>query len=198
MKKITILFQFGNRKYIEDICRKFLNESIVSNLSEAYICEWKELDCTNISIGKGFNQLVNSVETEYVLWTPDDFAFFPNGTWIDKALKILYNRKDIGIIDLRKENDGETPWMVDKREFIEDQSFFLCRRWADRRFNLTPFIARTEDIKKILPLNEQDETGNIAEAEGYIRWPQGLKLARLDIPFKGVCFHMGWNRSRYN
>jgi hypothetical protein len=191
MKNITILFQYGNREYIERICRKFLEESFVGSY------DWLQADCTDLTIGEGFNLLVSQVKTEYLLWTPDDFAFFPNGNWMEQSINILENRPDIGIIDLRKENDGETPWMVDKREFIEDQSFFLCSRWADRRFNLTPFMARTEDIKKILPLNEQDETGNIAEADGYNKWDKNLLMARLDIPFKGVCFHMGWNRSRY-
>ena len=192
MKKITILFQYGGRNYIESICSRFLKESLGD-----YPYNWLQWNCTNLTIGRGFNELVNRATTEYLLWTPDDFAFFPNGNWIEQAIDILENRPDIGIIDLRKEQDGETPWMIDKRDYIGDQSFFICRRWADRRFNLTPFIARTEDIKKILPLNEQDTTGNIAEADGYNRWDKNLLMARLDIPFKGVCFHMGWNRSRY-
>jgi hypothetical protein len=191
MKQLTIAFQYGNRDYIEQICRKFLNESLTGSY------EWIQENCTDITIGKGFNKLVDRVKTEYVLWTPDDFAFFPNGNWVNQSINILKDRPDIGIIDLRKEQDGETPWMVDKRDYIGDQSFLICRRWADRRFNLTPFIARTKDIKKILPLNEQDTTGNIAEADGYNKWNSKLLMARLDIPFKGVCFHMGWNRSRY-
>lgn len=196
MKELSILFQHGGRKKLADICKNFLNESLAYS---AYFskCEEHKLDCTNITIGKGFNLMVNNCKTEYLLWTPDDFAFFPNENWVEQAINILKNRPDIGIIDLRKEQDGETPWMIDKRDFIGNQSFFICQRWADRKFNLTPFIARTEDIKKILPLNEEDTTGNIAEADGYNRWPKDLKMARLDIPYKGVCFHLGWNRSRY-
>lgn len=190
--ELTICFQYGGRKYIEDICRKFLIESLFENNPE-----WKEVECTDLTIGQGFNKLIESVDTEYVLWTPDDFAFFPNRNWVTQSINILKNRPDVGIIDLRKENDGETPWMVDKREFIGSQSFFLCRRWADRRFNLTPFIMRTKDIKELCPLIDTDTTGNITEADGYNRWNKNLSIARLDIPFKGVCFHLGWNRSRY-
>ena len=192
MKKLTIIFQFGGRKYLEEIARDFLKES----LGEFTDYEWIELDCTNLTIGKGFNQLVSQVKTDFVLYAQDDFGFFPNGNWVEKAINILENRKDIGIIDLRKENDGETPWMVSKRDYIGDQSFFVCQRWADRKFNLTPFMMRTEDLRNIIPLNKDDTTGNIAEADGYNKFPN-LKLARLDITYLGVCFHLGWMRSRY-
>jgi hypothetical protein len=191
--ELTIIYQYGGRKNLEGITRNFNRE--VMPIRYNFI----DLDCTNISIGKGFNDLVSQVKTEYVLWAPDDFMFFPNGDWIQKAINILKYREDVGIIDLRKEKDGESPWMIDSRQFLGDESFFICQRWADRSFNLTPFIMRTSDLKKICPLDENDNTGNIAESVGQDNFRKllGTKMARLDIPFLGVCFHIGWNRSRY-
>lgn len=191
--KLTIVSQLGKRNKLSWIFNRFLDESL-GNFKDF---KKKYRDCSNETIGYGFNRLIEDINSEYVLWTPDDFGFFPNGNWVEQAINILENRKDIGIIDLRKENDGETPWMIDKRDFIGNQSFFIVQRWADRRFNLTPFMMRTDDLKKLIPLNEDDKTGNIAEADGYNNWDKKLLMARLDIPYKGVCFHLGWNRSRY-
>ena len=192
--RLTIVFQFGGRKYLERISRDFLKESL--GAFKDY--EWVELDCSGMSIGEGFNRLASQVKTEYVLYAQDDFGFFPNGDWVEKAIKILENRKDIGIIDLRKERDNETPWAIDSREWIDDMSFFTIYSWENRRFNLTPFIMRTEDLKKIVPLDESQTRKNGAEYSGIENYRAfvNLKLARLDILYMGVCFHLGWNRSR--
>lgn len=190
--ELTILFQYGGRPYIEEFARDILDESTGDGI------EAVDLNCSDKTIGQGFNELVSSCKTKYMLWTPDDFGFFPNGDWVNMAIKILENRPDVGLIDLRKERDGESPWAIDGREWIGDMSLFIIHCWDDRVFNLTPFIARTEDIKKILPLDEQDKTGNVAEASGIDKFRNlGLKRARLDIPHMGVCFHLGWGRSRY-
>jgi len=192
-RDLTIIYQHGGREYIDAVCREFLFDSLYP-----YQCDYIYNDCTNTTIGKGFNELVNQVKTKYVIWTPDDFVFFPNGDWVNKAINILKNRPDVGFIDLRKEKDSESPWSIDSREFIGNQSFFITHSWDNRGFNLTPFMMRTEDLKKILPLDENDTTGNIAEASGQQRFKTlGLKTVRLDIPFYGVCFHLGWGRSRY-
>jgi len=193
MSKLTILFQFGGRRYLEQICRDFLKESL-----EDYLYEWIELDCSGLTLAQGFNRLVEMVKTDYVIWTPDDFGFFPNGSWAEKAVKILEERKDVGIIDLRKERDNETPWAIDRREKIGNMSFYIIRSCADRRFNLTPFMMRSKDLKKIVPLDESETRKNGAEYSGIQNYRErvNLDLARLDIPYKGVCFHLGWNRSR--
>jgi hypothetical protein len=162
---ITVAFQFGGRPHLEKISRDFLSETLKGN-----DITWEELDCTNKTIGKGFNELIEKVKTKYVLWTPDDFAFFSNGDWIGKSIRILENRPDIGFIDLRKERDGESPWSIDSREFIGNQSFYITHSWDNRGFNLTPFIMKTEDLKKLLPLDESDTTGNVAESSGYERY----------------------------
>lgn len=189
--KLDILFQYGGRKYIEQIARHFLAESLT--------CEnvWHELDCSRKSIGEGFNELARMAKNDYVLWTPDDFGFFPNGDWADMAMDILDKRQDIGIIDLRKERDNETPWSIDHRAFIGDQSFFIVKRWEDRGFNLTPFIMRRQDLLRIIPLDESGRRKNGAEWSGIENFKQlNLQLARLDVPYLGVCFHLGWNRSK--
>jgi len=191
--KLTIIFQFGKRKYLERIARDFLKESLGD-----YPYEWIELDCSGLTLAQGFNRLVEQVKTEYVLYAQDDFGFFPNGNWVEKAIKILENRKDVGIIDLRKERDNETPWAIDKHEKIGNMSFYIIRSCADRRFNLTPFMMKTKDLKKIMPLDESETRKNGAEYSGIQNYRErvNLDLARLDIPYKGVCFHLGWNRSR--
>ena len=187
MERLTIVFQYGGRPYLEQIARDFLKESLT--------CEYEfiDLDCSDKTIGRGFNELIGQVKTEFVLWLPDDFGFFPNGDWAEKGMKVLENQ-DIALIDLRKEKDNERPWMMAGRE----DGYFIVKNWDDRIFNLTPFMARTETIRKIIPIDEADTTGNIAEASGYEKFRRlDLKVARLDIPYLGVCFHLGWGRSCY-
>ena len=188
MNKLTVLFQYGGRKYLEKICRDFLKESLGD-----YPYEFIDLDCSNLTIGAGFNRLIEQVKTEYLIWTPDDFAFFPNGRWAEKAIKILEKRKDIGIIDLRKERDNEVPWGIIEK----NQDYLIIKRIGNRVFNLTPFMARTKDIKKIIPLDTSETRKNGAEYSGIMNFRRlNLKLARLNIKYLGVCFHLGWNRSR--
>lgn len=190
--KLTVLFQYGQRKYLERICRDFLKESLGN-----YPYEFIDLDCSNLTIGTGFNRLVEQVKTEYVLYTMDDFAFFPNGNWVEKAIRLLELKKDIGIITLRKERDNQSPYMIDSREIVENISYYIVKNWGDRDWHFSPFIMRTKDLKKIVPLDESDKDGNIAEMSGVENFKKlNLKDARLDIPYLGVCFHLGWNRSR--
>jgi len=190
--KLSVIFQFGQRPYLEKIARDFLKESLGD-----FPYEWIELDCSNLTIGAGFNRLAEQVKTEYVMNTLDDFGFFPNGNWAEKAIKILESRKDIGLVNLRKEKDNEGPWSLDSREWAGDVPFFTYYAWAGRGFSFNPSIMRTETLRKIIPLEEKDPHGNVAEAVGWERWKKlGLDTAKLDIPYYGVCFHLGWNRSR--
>lgn len=190
--KLTVTFQFGKRPYMEKIARDFLKESLGD-----FEYEFIDLDCSNKTIGQGFNELIGQVKTEYVLHTLDDFGFFPNGNWAEKAIRLLELRKDIGFITLRKEKDNESPWMIEEKGMVEDISYYIIHNWGDRNFSFGPFIMRTEDLKKILPVDEKDKHGNVAEDSARERFKRtGLKDARLDIPYLGSCFHLGWNRSR--
>ena len=190
--KLTVIFQFGCRPYIEKIARDFLKESLGE-----FDYEFIDLNCSNLTIGAGFNKLVEQVKTPYVLYTMDDFAFFPNGNWVEKAIGILEKKEDINIIALRKEKDNESPWMIDCREIVDDISYYRIMRWGNRCFHFSPFLMRTEDLRKIVPLDETDIHGNIAEASGIEKAQKlNFKEAKLDIPYLGVCFHLGWMRSR--
>ena len=190
--KLSVIFMYGGRPYLERICRDFLKESLGD-----YPYKFIDLDCSNLTIGAGFNRLVEQVKTEYVLYTMDDFAFFPNGNWVEKAIRLLELKKDIGIITLRKERDNQGPYMTDRRVMIENISYYIVKHWGDRDWHFSPFIMRTADLKKVVPLNEKDPHGNIAEASGVENFKKvGLLDARLDIPYLGVCFHLGWNRSK--
>jgi hypothetical protein len=121
--ELTILFQYGGRPYLEKIARNFLMESLKSSGDINLDIDSIELNCVNKTIGQGFNELIDKVRTDFVIWTPDDFGFFPNGNWIALAIKILKENPDIGIIDLRKERDNAISWKIHKK----------------RKFNLTPF-----------------------------------------------------------
>lgn len=191
-KKLTIMYMYGGRPYLDRISRDFLMES----LGDFSDYEWVELDCLNLTMGAGFNRLVEKVNTEFVLYALDDFAFFPNGNWVDQAIQILDERHDVGMIDLRKERDGERPWILIEREMAGNLFFYTFLPWDNRGFCLNPSMYRTETLKQIVPIKEDDLTGNISEADGWDKWKElGLKSARLDISYLGVCFHMGWRRS---
>jgi hypothetical protein len=48
-----------------------------------------------------------------------------------------------------------------------------------------------------VPLDESETRKNGAEYSGIQNFKKlNLKVMKLDIPYKGVCFHLGWNRSR--
>ena len=198
MKKLTIIYQFGGRPYIERITRDFIKES----LSDFIDYEWIELDCSNLTIGKGYNELIKQVKTEYVMTVLDDYAFFPtplknpNGDWVSDAITILDKRRDIGLINLRKINDNEELGKNGSIEQVENTSFMNYEPFGNRGWSFNPSIMRTEVLKQIVPLDENDISGNIAEASGWGKWYKlGLKTAKLNIPYYGVCFHLGWHRS---
>lgn len=197
-KKLTIMFQFGGRPYIERITRDFLKES----LGKFKDYKWIELDCKNLTIGAGFNRLAEKVNTPFAMNVLDDFGFFPykhgdeTGDWVNKAITILENRDDIGIINLRKEYDHKYDWKIKSHEKVKGIPFYIYKAFANRGWSFNPSIIKTEVLKKIIPLDEKDKSGNVAEAVGWENWQKlGLKVAKLDIPYKGVAFHLGWNRS---
>ena len=200
--KLSIIYQHGGRPYLESITRNFLIES----LGEFKDYEWIELDChkNNLTIGAGFNRLVEQVKTEYVMNVLDDFAFFPykhgdkSGEWVNMAITILENRDDIGIINLRKEYDHKYNWTIKSHEEVKGIPFYIYEAFANRGWSFNPLIMKTKVLKKIIPLDEEDKTGNVAEATGWENWQKlGLEVAKLDIPYKGVAFNLGWNRSCY-
>jgi len=200
MKKITIIYQFGGRPFLEAISREFLRES----LGEFKDYEWIELDCTNLNIGAGYNRLAEQVKTPFVMTVLDDFGFFPatlqdqTGNWIKDAITILEDRKDIGVIPLRKENDCVDLGKYGNKEVANGVSFYNYEPFYNRGWTINPCIMRTEVLKQIIPLDENDKTGNVAEQTGWDNWKKlRLKVAKLDVPYKGVCFHLGWNRSCY-
>ncbi len=191
--RLSVTFQYGGRPYIEKIARDFLKESLGD-----IDYEWLELDCSRLTIGAGYNRLAEQVKTDYVITVLDDFGFFPNGDWVEKGIIILKNRSNIGRIHLRKENDYKELGTLGGREEVKGVHFYIYNAWDNRGWSINPSLMRTETLKKIIPLDEKDLSGNIAEKTGWDRWKDmRLSAVKLDIPYKGVCFHLGWNRSCY-
>ena len=157
--------------------------------------EWIEADCSGLTIGQGFNKLAQQVKTEYVMYLQDDWGFFKSEGWIEKCLKILGSHRDIGFIRLRRDRDGQMDEIYEKRKFVDDNTpYYVIGTWDRRGFTLNPFVMRTEDLKKLLPLDENVKHG-LAEISGWTKYRElHLGTAKLSVAWGGVCFHLGWGR----
>jgi len=181
-KLLTILILSSNRL---DLLR-----ATISSLTETMIYPHWEMIIYNHdeSIGKGWNELIKRIRGEYVLWCQDDWYFIENWDWIERAIDILDRDKEIGIVRLRKDSDGQH----EEKEIGKVGSGYIVDCIAGG-FSMNPFIARADLFKD---LGEADETHKKGVAEISLRekYKGKYKTAKLNNFARGVCIHIGRGR----
>ena len=152
----------------------------------------------NGTIGEGWNHLIGSVRGDYVLMCQDDWYFIGGETtkknnyeWVDDAIKVLDNNKEVGIIRLRKDNDGQREEVV-----VEDRGEFSLVKCSAGGFSMNPFICRKDTLDKIGKVKLIGELKR-GIAEGELRkryYKMGYKTAKINVRSNGVCIHIGKGR----
>ena len=138
---------------------------------------------------KGWLKLVSMIRGEYVLQSEEDWLYTEQGDWVQQSIKILDINPKVGMIRLRKDDDGQTGNIVSSDI---GGGYFV----NSSGFSLNPFIMRTKDIQQLaidmanpLVYNFERELQNIF---GRSCPPGVVKLKGYHQ--KGVCIHSGWGR----
>ena len=182
MKLLTILILSSNRY---DLLGATIN-SLLNTITYPY---WEMIIYNHDeSIGKGWNQLRQRINGEYVLWCQDDWYFIEKWDWIEKAIEILDNNKEVGIVRLRKESDGQNH----EKEIKKIKNGYLVN-CIGGGFTMNPFIAKKEIMIRLGVVDERKIHGK-AELSIRERYKGKHETAKLDNPARGICIHIGRGR----
>ena len=182
-KLLTILILSSNRL---DLLRATIN-----SLTETMTYPHWEMIVYNHdgTIGEGWNELIKKINGDYVLSCQDDWYFIEKWNWVEKAIDILNREKEVGIVRLRKDSDGQHPTKEIRK--IGDGSIVECVAGG---FTMNPFIAKAELFKDLGNADERKIKG-IAEISLREKYREKKYLtAKLNNPAKGVTIHIGRGR----
>ena len=183
MKKLLTILILSSNRYdlLEATIHSFLN-TITYPYWEMVIYNHDE------SIGKGWNELAKRINGEYVLWCQDDWYFIEKWDWVEKAMKMLDENKDVGIVRLRKNGDGQ----IEEKETKEIDNGYLVDCIAGG-FTMNPFIAKKETIIK-LGIADEKKVKGVAEISLREKYKGRYETAKLNNPARGVAIHIGRGR----
>lgn len=195
MKLLTIAILSSNRKDL-------LQATINSLLNTITYPHW-ELVVYNHdgSIGQGWNSLYKRMQGEYVLMCQDDWFFMEKKwDWLQECIQVLDEVDDLGIIRLRKDNDGQAEESIGKRILFYSEEKKLDFKMRDVAcvgggFTLNPFVCKKALIGKLGEVAGKRKIHGLAEMELRDRYKAfGYKTFKLDNDDGGVCIHIGRGR----
>lgn len=142
------------------------------------------------SIGKGWNYLTERINGEFVLMCQDDWYFMEKCNWAEICMQVLSKYKDVGMIRLRKNGDGQNEEKV--VEEFRDHQIVEC---VGGGFTMNPGMFRKDTLDKLGNIGSIQIAKGVAELEVRNRWRSlELKTAKLQNPGHGVCIHIGRGR----
>jgi len=141
---------------------------------------------------EGMNKLVEMWDGEFLLHCQDDWFFFPQpdckSDWINWGIEILEKYPEVRYIVLRVDSDRDCSTTIVKE--VEPNGMIV----KGLGFQLAPFIARTETVKRVLKVVAEDKE-DITFSRKCFRAAYNLGLngasAKLKLWDKGSCVHIG-------
>jgi len=138
---------------------------------------------------KGWLKLISMIKGKYVLQTEEDWLYLEKGDWIQDSIKILDEHPEVGMIRLRRDNDGQTNNTV-LRDIEEGYVV------NSSGFSLNPFMMRIEDIQALARDLPSPLIGSFErELQNLFGKSCPPCVVKLKGYFqKGVAIHIGWGR----
>lgn len=143
---------------------------------------------------EGMNKLAEMWDGEFLLHCQDDWFFFPQpdlrSDWINWGIEILEKYPEVRYIVLRVDSDRDCSTTTVKE--VEPNGMII----KGPGFQLAPFIARTEIVKRVLKVAAENKE-DVTFPQKCFHAAQELGLngvsAKLKLWDKGSCVHIGRN-----